>query len=126
MTVVLFDNLTPTNECDLLCEKCKRIVGKVQLSEVTAIRAKHGPILCFACEGSGVDLIPQMLVIAPGDRLVIYSPDAAMFLEYHLEEVGPDMFWKLTPSSRLGLSSSPYLPQCEQKTRKNGGCDDTC
>jgi hypothetical protein len=117
MASVLTGQMYNDRTYDFLCENCKRVVGRGTMREAAEIARTHAPVLCFECEGIDV----ESLALPIGNReedvaWIIYSPEHKVWLKYIVVWDGAIPHFKLSETSALCLSSSPYLPKVKQGT----------
>lgn len=109
-----------TGEYEVLCMSCSRVVSRETRAVLSELSCGLEQVFCFECDSVNTDLIPPLLKMPSGERLILFDPERNLFLLYEATENEEGYALTLSEASRLCLSSSPYLPLSEQETCEGG------
>jgi hypothetical protein len=106
---------------DVLCEGCKKVVGKLTPSEVVMLAMQPYGVYCFECDPSETDMVPgHLLPSSTGDDVVVIRSEGG--------EPGSVIVWPASEKApvAIGLSSSPFEHAVGVKAAQRGVNHDRC
>lgn len=111
------------NSYDVLCEHCKKVVGRLTRAECSELSAADVEVICDDCDGLWADTHPPHLIPGKDEAIFIFGPERTTILTDRTRTVVELLAIMMKEQHGPCLSSSPYLSLCSQK--KQGKQDDS-
>lgn len=102
-----------SGEYEVLCQECKRVVGRATRAELSEMTVTETEVMCFSCEGFWSDKVPDHLMPKPWEIVFVFCPERTLMLVDRPMTIVENLAKRAREDAVLCLSSSPYLPRVD-------------